>query len=227
MKRIFFKGLAACLAFSLGLVFAQGKSEDKKAAVKKGDEKEFIFIDIQPQANQKLKDNLHTENPGNSLASLKTGEQTMEGVKFKIGEKCIQLGSMTLDKPEKVEGIKVEKAFTKLHILHATGYKTDEDKIIGEYTINWDDGSSVTIPIVYGKDVLDWWYTEDSPEPTRAKVAWKGENEYATSLNSKIRLYLTTWENPKPDKKVKSIEYSSTKETQCAPFCLAMSLESK
>ena len=56
-------------------------------------------------------------------------------------------------------------------------------------------------------------------------MAWKGENEHAKSLNAKIRLYLTTWENSKPDKKVVSIDFSSTKETPCAPFCVAMTAE--
>jgi hypothetical protein len=46
-------------------------------------------------------------------------------------------------------------------------------------------------------------------------------------LNAKIRLYLTTWENPKPDKKITAIDYSTTKETPCAPFCVAMSAEEK
>ena len=157
---------------------------------------------------------------------LPAGEQTLEGVKFKIGEGMIQLGSQTItDKPDKVEGIKVDKKFAKLHILHATGYATDDDTVIGEYTVNWEDGTSVTIPIVFGKDVRDWWYYEDTPEPSRSKVAWKGDNDYAKSLNAKIRLYLTTWENPKPDKKITSIDYSTTKETICAPFCVAMSAE--
>jgi hypothetical protein len=88
-------------------------------------------------------------------------------------------------------------------------------------------GTSVTIPIEYGKDVLDWWCHADSGEPTRGKVAWKGENDGAKTLNATIRLYLTTWENPKPDLKIKSIDYSSTKQTQAAPFCVAITGEKK
>jgi len=195
---------------------------------KKTDGKKWVFIDLQPQANQKLKDNFHSDTAGNSLASLPTGEQALEGVKFKIGEKCIQLGSkMVADKPDKVEGIKVDKKLAKLHILHATGFSTDDGTQIGAYTVKWDDGTNITIPIVFGKDVLDWWYFDNTSDPTRSKVAWKGENEYSKSLNAKIRLYLTTWENPKPDMKIVAIDYSTTKETDCAPFCVAISGEEK
>jgi hypothetical protein len=42
-----------------------------------------------------------------------------------------------------------------------------------------------------------------------------------------LTLYLTTWENPKPDKKIVAIDYSTTKETDCAPFCVAISGEEK
>jgi hypothetical protein len=192
------------------------------------EKKKWVFIDLQPKANQKLKDNFHSDTAGNDLAGLPTGEQTFEGVKFKVEEKCIQLGSkMLADKPDKVEGIKIDKKVAKLHILHATGFGTEDDTVIGEYRVKWDDGTDATIPIVFGKDVRDWWYFDSTPDPTRSKVAWRGENEYSKSLNAKIRLYLTTWENPKPDRKIVAIDYSTTKETDCAPFCVAISGEEK
>jgi hypothetical protein len=49
--------------------------------------------------------------------------------------------------------------------LHATEWAAEEDTIVGEYTVTWDDDNSVTIPIVYGKDVLDWSYDDGSSEP--------------------------------------------------------------
>ena len=206
-------------------------ADDKKAEKKDGDKKapprKFSYIDFQSKTNHKLKEDFHSNDfPGNNLANVPSGEQTFEGVKFKVGEGLLQLGSKQIpEKPDKIEGIKVDKKFTKLHILHATGYSTDEDTLIGEYVVTFDDDTTVTIPIEYGKDVLDWWCYEGSPDPSRGKVAWKGENEGAKSLNASIRLYLTTWENPKPDKKVKTIDYTTSKETPCAPFCLAMTTE--
>src|ERR1700722_851116 len=200
-----------------------GVADDKKS------DKKWICLDLQPKATQKLKENFHDNAiPGNNLASLPQGEQTLEGVKFKIGEKLIQLTSTqesVAAMPEKVEGIKVDAKIAKLHILHATGWETEDGARIGEYTVNWDDGSSATIPIEYGKDVLDWWCNPNSGEPTRSKVAWKGDNEGAKTLNCTIRLYMLTWENPKPDKKVKSIDYSTNKKTPAAPFCAAITAE--
>jgi hypothetical protein len=202
-----------------------GVADDKKS------DKKWTCLDLQPKANQKLKEDFHDNAfPGNNLANLSQGEQTLEGVKFNIGEKLIQLTSTqesVAKMPEKVEGIKVDAKIAKLHILHATGWSAEDGAQIGEYTVNWEDGSSATIPIEYGKDVLDWWCTSESGTPSRSKVAWKGENEGAKTLNNTIRLYMTTWENPKPDKKVKSIDYSTTKKTPAAPFCVAITAEEK
>src|SRR5438132_4472570 len=177
--------------------------------------RKFTYIDLKDKSNQKLDELFHANAPaGNNLDCLTRGEQTLEGIKFKIGDGYIRLASARLsDKPDKVEGIKVDKRFAKLHILHATAWSTDNDTIIGEYTINWEDDTSVTIPIIYGKDVLDWWTTDDVVDASRVKVAWKGENEASKARDRQVRLYLTSWENAKSNKKVKTIDFSTTKET--------------
>jgi Tol biopolymer transport system component len=81
------------------------------------------------------------------------------------------------------------------------------------------------IPIVYGQDVRDWWFVQGEKGVSRGKVAWEGDNDRAKELNSRIRLYLATWENPKPNLEVVSIEYVSTMNSAGAPFCVAMTLE--
>src|SRR5258705_8489745 len=120
--------------------------------------------------------------------------------------------------PESITGIKVDNKCSKLHILHATQFGggpnaegtpwfVKDGTLIGEYHVNYEDKSAFTIPIVYGRDVRDWFYVEGEAETERSKIVWKEENEFATSVGAKIRLYLTTWENPKPEKKVVSIDY--------------------
>ncbi len=209
------KPLIACvlLTYALGVPLS---AQDDTKSVKN--------LDLGPKANQKLKDGYGDD--ANNLAQLTAGEQTLGGVKFKIGEGLIQVsGNETENLPEKVEGIKVDATVSKLHFLHATHYAAKDDAIIGYYTVNYDDKSQETIPIVYGKDVLDWWYNGDSKEPTRGKVAWKGDNENAKGSGSKIRLYMMTWKNPEPKKKIVGIDFASTNAAQAAPFCVAITGE--
>ena len=163
----------------------------------------------------------------------------MAGVKFKIGEGMLQLGGPVLKepKPDRVDGIQVGKAFAKLHILHATAYGPGQegdptfvrdDTKIAEYKVYYEDGDTETIPVVYGKDVRGWWFSADDKGVTRGKVAWVGENEGAKKVAGKqIRLFLGTWENPHPTKRVVVIDYVKVGDTTAAPFCVAMTLEEK
>lgn len=190
-----------------------------------GADTEVTYLDLQPHANQKLAEDFHV--PGNTFKELPQGEQTLRGVKFKIGESAIMLaGTFLSDQPEKAEGIQVKKAFRKLHILHASAYVAPDGTLIGEYLVHYEDGSTEAVPVVYGEDVRDHWNKDQSKAVTRGKVAWTGENDAVKERNMKLRLYLTTWENPKPDKRVARIDYVS-KKARSAPFCIAMTVEEK
>jgi hypothetical protein len=217
--------VGAVLAYCVALVAAPVPPE------------KITYIDLQPKTNHKLKDNFHSGRDGNNLSAVPQGEQKFEGVPFKVGEGLIQLGGKTLpDLPEKVEGIPVGQVFAKLHILHATGYGggpnqegsdwfVPDDTLIGKYVVRYEDKTTEEIEVVYGKDVRDWWFLPSEKDVSRGKVAWKGENELSKQSGAGIRLYLTTWKNPKPTKKVVGIDYVSTKTTAAAPFCVAISAE--
>jgi hypothetical protein len=196
----------------------------------------FSYVDLLPKANKKLTDQLGNIT-GTNLSILPTGEQTLEGVKFKIADGFIRLGSSwvaTQTKPERVDGIQVGKAFAKLRLLHSTlaggprGGQVADDTEIAKYIVHYEGGETETIPVVYGKDVRDfWWYSADKDGVTRGKVAWKGENDATKNSSGEFRLYLSTWENPHPTRKVVSIDYVKVGDTVCAPFCVAMTLEEK
>ncbi len=205
----------------------------------------FSYVDLASYTNQKLTDNFGSGRDGNDLKSLGKDSRTFVGVNFKLGAGVIQLGSDRLEakKPKKIEGIKVGKLAAKVHIIHATGYGNGsvlgqqgkegdplyiaDDTLIAEYKIRYDDGKTATIPVVYGQDVRDWWFGEGAKDVKRGKVAWQGDNELAKGFEQRIRLYLTTWENPHPDKKIASIDYIKIGDGVAAPFCVAITLEAK
>jgi hypothetical protein len=56
-------------------------------------DKVVTYVDIQPQANQDVGANLGRGAAGNNLLELPRGEQTFKGVKFKVEDRFIQLGS--------------------------------------------------------------------------------------------------------------------------------------
>jgi len=97
---------------------------------------------------------------------------------------------------------------------------------VGEYRVNFDDHSALIIPIVYGVDVRDWFYSIGEKGPDHAAIAWVGDNELSKQVGSRIRLYKSTWDNPWPNKVVTTIDYCGKKaETMAAPFCVAITAE--
>jgi hypothetical protein len=130
---------------------------------------------------------------------------------------------MQLQKPAKIE-IKVGRKFTWLHVLHSTAYAVNEGPIqIAAYTLHYEDGTTATIPIVNGKDISAFWKRPGDQDPSVARVGWEGSNEHVKQKGFKIRLYVSSWENPRPDATVARIEFVSAM-TKAAPFCVAMTL---
>jgi hypothetical protein len=188
------------------------------AALKEPEEPRYVYVDIQPQANGKTED----------LQGVPKGEQTFEGVKLKIDAGVIGVSAERDPRkpPGKVEGVKVGTTCRKLHFLHACHGSSHPDDIIGYYTVNYEDKSQETIALVYYKDIANWWYGNNEMETTRARVAWKGINDKAKNEGAAgIRLYMTTWKNPDPKKKVVSIDFGSTRCLTSSPFCLAITAE--
>ena len=56
-------------------------------------------------------------------------------------------------------------------------------------------------------------------------MAWEGDNDAAKRAGKRVRLHLTTWENPKPGKRVAEIDFLRTKDTPAAPMCVAITAE--
>ncbi|MBI3863459.1 MAG: FKBP-type peptidyl-prolyl cis-trans isomerase [Planctomycetia bacterium] len=191
----------------------------------------FQALDLQLHANQALDDDFHGY-VGNNLKPLPRGRQKFKNVEFAIGEKFIQLAStLAPDFPEKVEGIAVNRKLTRMHFLHATGWGSpdmQDGTEIGSFQIRYDDKTSATIPIEYGRDLRYWWDFDNAAPTTRAEVAWKDTNEASTNFRAGgvgIRLFQLSWTNPHPEKTVTAFDYVSTNNTMCAPFLMAVTTD--
>lgn len=174
-------------------------------------------------------------NSDNDLASLPTGIQTLGGIRFDI-RGVIQLrpretGYAWVDRfwkaafPERVNGIRVQQKFRLLHLLHGTVAYELDGVAIGSLVWHYADGFTRESEIIYGRDLRDWWTSGDAKSETDvATVAWTGTNAHAEEQGSMVRLYRRTYENPRPEMEVTSIDYVS-KLTRAAPFLIALTVE--
>jgi HEAT repeat protein/Leucine-rich repeat (LRR) protein len=184
----------------------------------------LTFIDLSSKANLPL-----TQRVGNlqdnDLSELPQGDQSFAGVTFHIADAAIQLAGQNLrTRPENIEGIPVDEIFNTIYFLHATAWNCEDGTVVGRYRVNYQGGAVAEIPVVYGQDVRDWYCRSDVKPATRGTIAWIGRNPHTRRSGGRIRLYLTAWENPQPDKKVLSIDYVSLN-TTAAPFCVAITME--
>lgn len=171
-------------------------------------------------------------NPsGENLATLPRGVQRLErtGVTFDI-RGLVQLDGEWLHAPypQKVEGIRIEQKCQTVHFLVGTYFQTREQraKAIGQFDMTYGDGPGgrETRTIIYGKDVLKWRFDPAHLEVGHAQAVWTGRNQAGKKHNRHIRLFHMQWNNPHPDRVVKTIDFSSHRTTS-APFLLAITLD--
>jgi hypothetical protein len=126
--------------------------------------------------------------------------------------------------PASVVGIPVHRKFARLHVLHATNYSETDATRIGAYVLHYADGRQSELSILYGNDVQDWWHKKESRDVTRPTVAWTSSDSAASVSGVEFRLFKRTWDNPRPEVEVESIDFTSA-ETRCGPFLIAMTVE--
>ena len=121
---------------------------------------------------------------------------------FRIGDKMVHVrGTSKQNMPISVAGIKVGARGKRLHILHGNQQQTDAGTELGNYVIHYADGSQEKIPIVYGKNLVDWWhFPTQKNDPSEAKIGWKGSNDLVDRNNegAEIRLYRLHLDQPAP-----------------------------
>lgn len=185
---------------------------------------------------------------GNYLAQLPTGQVSFLGIPFDVRGVVMLRYEPNFNEffkrlwhgyPERVEGIPIQLKIKRLHLLHGATWGAANGTTISSYIWHYADGSQYETPIVYGEDVRDWWKECPAPpwgdgflyragdaqtETSRGKVAWTGTNPVAQAHGNELRLYLSTFENPKPDQVVTHLDYVS-KMTSCMAFTVAITVE--
>jgi hypothetical protein len=164
---------------------------------------------------------------GNDLRNLPQGQVTFPTVDVSFDVRgVIQLNGKHLfgKSTNRVDGIKVGQKCSRIHFLHATSWVVSNNEEIGRYEIHCAGQSAQIIPIIYGKDVLDWWFSPKDRQPPIPQVAWEGVNPASKSDGKLIRIFHSAWGNPQPELEIESISFISAMGNS-APFLIAITLE--
>lgn len=193
------------------------------------------LIDLSGKYNGLLSEQWHPDANGlpsgaNHLGALPHGLQKFGGVDFDV-RGVIQLTGTQAEAaggafPESQKGIKIAQKCKRLHMLQATGWRTEDGTPIGKYVLHYTGGTTATLNIVYGLDARDWWDASSS-EPKEAKsatIAWSGSNPATEGAGASLRLFKRTYDNPYPDRLLESLDFVST-QSESAPFLVALTVE--
>ncbi|MBE7504361.1 MAG: protein kinase [Verrucomicrobiales bacterium] len=172
-----------------------------------------------------------------TLAALPAGWQTLLGIRFDIRgvvvTKAVErrgggLAEFWLRQPVQMEGLAVGQRVRRLHVLQAAcpAEAVSDGTTIGSYVWHYSDGTTHEEPIVYGRDLRYWWLPagEAPQDLERGRIAWVGDTPLAQKAGARIRLYLTTYDNPYPEREVSQLGFTS-RVLPSAPFLVALTVE--
>jgi hypothetical protein len=174
----------------------------------------------------------HDRDPKNNLAQMPAGHQIIDDVRFNVAG-LIELASAqdtartNNPYPASVENIPMNRFCRQVHVLHGTTGNADDQTPVAKLVLHYGDGTTADLDIIYGEQVYDWWFKGDG-YPSLAgntRVAWIGENKSAKRKGYHIRVFKTSFNNPKPDARIETIDYVSALSPASSPFMLALTAE--
>jgi beta-galactosidase GanA len=198
------------LTFFVMLIFI---GFSKRGAAMGNPNSDFFFIDLRSHCNMGFTDEMADDRKGgwtdqgaSDLREFPVGIREFGGVSFEVidpagngGRSCIMLrGSAKPYFPAEAAGIKVGKKLKFLYFLHSGAWGGGDAK----YVVHFGDGTKAEKELVSGRNIGDWTSPGDLPE---ARIAWVGQNP----SNSQVGVWLMTWENPHPEKIIKTIDFIS------------------
>jgi hypothetical protein len=189
------------------------------------------LIDLSGYCNYALTNSLIGPGPldgANNLAAFPIGRVTLGAIPFQVSGVVQLSGRQAVickrSFPEKIEGIKVGAACSRIHVLHGAGWNEVGDTIIASLVIHYSDNTTQAIPIIYGKHVYDWWANDEKPSDPATDLAWTGVNQASRQFGTNLRIYRTSFANPKPNVTIDKIDYVSANK-QAASFLLGLTVE--
>ena len=156
------------------------------------------------------------------VSSAPTGDVRLGPDMFRFaastsGPSAIRLSS-ALDSerayPKQVE-IPVGRAAKSLLFVHAALWTDRGGRRIGAYRVHYADGTSEEVPLTYASNIASWI---DQRAVSGAARAWGGR----TRGGQRVVLYRFQWDNPHPEREIRSIEAVSDR-TEAGLAVLAIS----
>lgn len=199
----------------------------------------YAYVDLAPYAMTPLQGNdaWHGATGGtNDLREVPTGENEFAAPEGKVPFYIIEPKDIEKD-PVCVMGkglngagfnfpleteIEVNAKAREIYFLHATGWESPGVEGYYKFVMTYADGSKEELLMTTHFNSDDWWGCcgEGSLPDENSVWGWQGGNPNHTPVG----LVNTMWENPKPDKIIKTITFISQGNAGTVPGVLGITL---
>jgi len=212
------------------------KVKDRQAVKDTANE---ITISLKSFVNCKLTDPLadDPDEKDHTMSELPAGVQTYAGVPFDV-QGIVQLNGPSIQNgkklwPLEVKDIPIGHPFKKLHLLHSAFHidSPQANSTFAKLILHYADGSKAELGLVGGVHALRCTSKAVPPylpllQERQTELAWLGSNPYLKEHNSggALHLYRTTFDNPKSDQQVITIDYLSTM-ADAGPLMVGLTIE--
>jgi hypothetical protein len=168
--------------------------------------------------------------PATDHSQLPVGYLIADGVEFQVGGGMIALpGRDNPNRPQSVRGIEVDQYVCRIHILHSAGFLALEARAgeeIGQYILNFADGTSECIPIISEINITDFHLARNrSRLLPGGSVAWAAPGEHSVANDCLVSLCKLSHTCGTPNKKMTSIDIVTYKNDGASLCCFAVTLE--
>jgi protocatechuate 3,4-dioxygenase beta subunit len=214
------RGGFVLLIFCLGLLLSSiAQAADTARVATDG----FSFVDLSAFA-------IAPDEPtARSLSALPDGVQRLNGVPFRLdrplavtGIEAARVGDFF---PTAATGIKVGRTARRLHLLHATMFSEKDGTPLAKVVFHYANGTEESVRLGYGVHARSWLALrlEKRAElfDPNSREAW---TETDDRRGSRLRLFQTAIENPKPSEVIASIDIVSLF-SHATPFFAAITVE--
>jgi len=202
---------------------------------------DWVFIDLSPYTNMGFRDETahdgkggwSDEGKGNDMRGMElmTGRKIFGNVPFQIinpydnkGTSCIvtrfsRFSDWPIKDFPKDVNIKIGRKLEKLYFLHAVAWAGGQKEIIANYKVNYQDGTTIDIPVKVGTNIADWWY---NPQTSSFKISKALPIKVITGYDLELVRYIFAfgWNNPYPEKEINSLDFIS--EGNAIPILIAV-----
>ncbi|HEX5220777.1 MAG TPA: hypothetical protein VFZ59_14505 [Verrucomicrobiae bacterium] len=147
------------------------------------------------------------------------GLQVIDGTPFQIDGVIIMYGNYQSQRTRpgrtNVNGIVVGRAFETLHLFAGAQAVTASGTALAKVHLQYADGASNTLDILYGAHVRNWfgpWHQPETPPPDPAVgEVWRFLFSAAATTDKYLRMYHVVLTNPEPTRVVRTLAIESLK----------------